>query len=606
MAVLAVCAAVMLGGVFYTSCVSSQYGSHASASANKVAVEVGGLPIYAEALSEQVSQQKANQMPMGGGLSPDMELNLFGSVVSNAVNSASQAAVAQANGKISDEDLLKALDRYLEGETEAYKSQLVAMDKLKADATQEQFDKAYKDLTGNSLADYKKKSRDGIAANLKDPEKRNAILLGLSGTILQIQAESKVNLTDADVKRQFDMYEVKRILAKNIVPGNASVDERIAKAEAALKSGTPFEKAVDLYSEDLPMGGKKLSDMTNTIPGAGLLSDPEMKSLLSLKAGDVSGIVKTPEGKAIYKVINVKSDVPKDYDRRKDFYKQQLVAEITQPVVKDQVEAFKAKPGAVKFVSKGWKAVYDYQEAMTNVIDPSGKGGPADKMPAIYDEAKAAVKEGGSDARPAVLVQYAAVSFMLRNPGADKEKLRPELIESVKAILDRSENFQVRMSLVDAYIEGKQTDEAVAALIAAVESNRVDAAGEANNVQIADRLAKMIKDKQLKPEQEKAIQDAQVKWRAEFDEAKRQAEEVKKAREKEEAAAKAEAEAAAKKAAAEAAKQKGPVTPTPSTTTPSTTGGTAPSGTPAPTTATTGGAPTPGTPTPAPTQPKKP
>jgi len=540
----------MVGGVFYTSCVAGRSAS-AEPSAQKVGIEVAGTPVYADAIYDQVTAQKSYQTQfVPGGMSPDSELGIYQKVVQDAVDSATKTALVQSSGlPLTDEALTKAFTDSVNTQIEMTRSQLVAQGKLKPDANDAEFDKAFKNEggSGKTVTETKNEAFKQFKVALGEKEKRNGIVMGLALVLLQNQAADKLALSDADLEKNYDQYVVKRIITKDLVPGKGKPEERIAKAEAALKAGSTFEKAVDDFSEDLPNGGKKLSEITTTLTGYTLLTDPSFKPLLSLKAGEVSPVVKLPEGEAIYKVISIKSDPPKDFKTRKDFYKREVVHNMTQKDVDAMVEKFKAAPGNVKFVSPGLKLVYDYQQAQLGT--PTSGKSLSDEMKDLNVQAKKIIEAGGMDARPATLVRYGAMNFLWKTPGADKAALRADMIDTLKAILDRAEIFSVRMQLVDIYTEDKKYDDAVSQLVAAVENNRPDPSGVINDKQISDAVRKMLVAKQITPEQQKTVEDAQKAWKVQADEIQKERDEVAKARKAEEDAAKAE-EAKAKKDAA--------------------------------------------------------
>lgn len=579
----------MLGGVFYTSCVYGRHDDQASSSGQKVAIEVAGVPIFADAVENQVEAQKQSPQAQFGGSSPEQDLSFYQTAVKQLVDSSSKVTLVKQSGiPVTDDALLKAFHETVDAQLDSMRSSMVASGQLKPDATDAQFSDAFKKTSGKTPDEAKKDAEKSIKQALGDSEQRKGVELSLAGVLLLDQAIAKLNLTDADVLKSYDQYTVKRIIAKDIVPGKTSPDDRIGKAQAALKSGTDFDKAIALYSEDLPNGNKKLSDTTLTLQGSSLVSDPEMKPLLALKPGDVSGVIKVPDGKAIYKVISIKSDPPKDYAKRKDVYRRQLAEEMSQKGVQDQVDKYTATPGNVKFVSPALKAIFDLQQAQSGAADPSGKS-LTEKMQAIYNSAKAITGGGAFEMKAALLARYGAINFLWRNDTAHKDKQRPEFIDTLKAILDRTESVAVRTSLAEAYADAKQGDDATSQLVQAAQYNKTDFIGQMADQQITTTLTKLVKDKQLTPEQQKKVEAAQAEWKKNFDaKMKEQAEiakEKKAAQDAEAAKAKAEADAKAKQNP-----PKGPLAP------PATTGTTAATtGTATGTTATTAGTATTGT-----------
>jgi hypothetical protein len=289
--------------------------------------------------------------------------------------------------------------------------------------------------------------------------------------------------------------------------------------------------------------------------------------LVGLTAGQVSPVVTLPEGKAIYKIVSITNSV-KDFDKNKDRYRKEYISQAAKQLLDKQIEEFKKSPGVITFLSPGYKAFYDYSQAMASA-EPGTS--PTDKMQAVYEEAKQAEsKNEGYDAKVATLARYAANNYLWGAPGVDKAKLVPERIDTLLKVLENTESFDLRKELVDLYIENKQYDEAADQLLMAARNNSsYDATGYQHFSDIRDMLARMQKANQIKAPLVKEIQTAQLDWSRQRAEYEKQQAEAKKEQAKQEAEFKA---AQAKAAAEEKAKAKA-AKPAPGATPPATTSG---------------------------------
>lgn len=543
MAVLIFGAVVMLGGAFYSSCMANARNGvpEQAQGQQKIAFTVGDTPVAADllqtAIQKQVSDKLSQQAQQGqaGGPSPIVEIMATGEVLNGLISEAARASLVKQLGiPVTDADLTAAYNTRMQDELSGLREQLTMMGQLKPNATDKDVDEAYKKMTGQSLADTRTKQQADFQASLNDKARRASLVITLAPQFLQGYYGKQVNASDADVKASYDRLTVKRIVARTISASKkGTLDERIGEAEKAVKGGMPFEQAMEKFSDDVPVNGKKLGEQTTTLTGSEIASDPNLKPIGTLKAGDVSPIVTVPEGKAIYKLISTKNEAPKDFDANKAKYRKQYVDGIVAGKVNEAVQKLLDSPTLVKFNSPGYKAFYDFLRAQ-RAADASGKA-----MQQAYDEAKAAAtKNEGYDTRAAILARFAANSVLWSLPTADKNALRPERIDTLTALLQSAESFELRMELVNLDLEAKKNQDAADQLVQAARNNATyDAMGFAHWSQVRDKLLAMQKENQIGADQAKVIEQAQLDWsrnRAKYDEEQQELQREK---------AKAEAEA---------------------------------------------------------------
>jgi len=557
----------MVGGVFYSWMANQRNGAGGDTQAeDKPAFHLDGKPI-SERIVNSAVQAQSSQSNQPGSKPFEMKASAYSGIIDEAMTEAALISlVTKMGAKTDDATLLATGKAQFEEQIEGQRMQMEMNKKLKPNATPAEFDAEIKKMTGGkSLADIRKSREDSLRSELKDPKQREAVIGQLARQLLQEVFRSKRNPTDAEVRSSYDVYQYLQLLVSDnggIVnaPGKASpkvkVDERIAAAQKDLKAGVPFEQVVDKYTTQPMIGKKKPSENFIDYPVNSIKNDTQLKSLLTLKPGQVSDVLTTPMGKSIYKLVKIKSNLPKDYDKSKDKYKKEYLDPLVSEDLQKAIDETKKSPGFIKFDAPGFKAIYDVQQAKSPMgMQIPGKTTTAQQWKDLDAEAQAAFKKNlGFDETPAVLAWYVAFNAMWDDPTSDKAKLRPERIEMLNAILQHNEDFDIRMDLVNAYLEDKKNDEAAQQLLQASTNNAsFDPTGFDRFNKVRDQLNKMQLDKSITDANATLINNAQLEWsknRTVWEE-----EEKKVKAEKEQADKEMEAErAAAAKAKAEADK----------------------------------------------------
>jgi peptidyl-prolyl cis-trans isomerase SurA len=252
----------------------------------EVWASVDGVPIY----RDQVERYYRGRMPEGGTTpSPQealsLKLNILGELINNQILIA-HAAHAQVTVSEAEIDTQVA--------------------KLKSPYSEEEFQKKL-NAQGLSAVDFREQVRDGIIIN----------------KLINKEIASRVAATDTEIsnyyeqnKASFDAPETEYHLAqievaafagppahKDDAAKNMAAAERKAEAlYARLQRGDDFAAVAQQYSQDAktaPGGG----DM-GFIPASSLESNPQLKrAIASLKPGEISGILRSPSGFHIVKLL---------------------------------------------------------------------------------------------------------------------------------------------------------------------------------------------------------------------------------------------------------------------------------------------------------------
>lgn len=552
--------------MFYLGCgTGSRVANQNDEENKKVAVTVGDYPVYADDLAKQIDSQRQTAISNAQGsegpdaLPPKDDAFMEGRVIQQAIEGVACVYLAHKQGiQFSDDALRKQMGQEFEMELMREKFQIQQQQqKSQSMMTDKQLDDFLKASKQPSIAEQKKQFSKTIETDLKDTKIRATLESALARQLLTDALESRVKPSDAELKANYDSYEFKRIQFST--DPTSDVSAQITKAQADLKGGLTFEQAMDRYSKEPPLKGKKVSDNIQTMMVSELNRVANYAALKKLKPGEVSDVIDMPAGKAIFKLISVKNSAPADLLKNKATYVKSYASGIASDQVDKSLKEL-VKSSVVKWDAKGYKALYDYVQANNEANPMASAAETTAKFQPIVDEAKKAVTSSqGFDSRAALLAWYGAFDAIWAAKDADKTKLRADRIEVLKALTADTPYFTLKLELVDLEIDAKSGPEAAALLLDAASSNYAfDATGQRNFQDINARLLKLRANSMLTPDQEKAIQKAQDDWLKNNADVEKQKADAKKA----EAVAQAEADklkaqqlAEAAKARAEASKQ---------------------------------------------------
>jgi hypothetical protein len=542
---------VFFGGMFYLGCGLGGGSNSGNGDNRLVAFQVGDTPVYYDVFNQNVTAQREQmQMQKGGAsadsLSPQEEAQIEAQVLDQYITSLGTIALAKKAGvKFSDQQITQALERdVLESQITGERTNLVNQKKLKPDANAAEFDAALKKEKIPTVAEIRKRFHENMAKDLKDDKTRPGLEEQVARPLLMASLQASMKPSLEELKATYNTFEFKRILFA-AHPGS-TVDSQIAKAQADIKAGTTFEQAIDRYSSEPPLKGKKLSDNTIDLSGSQFDMFPEYRALKPLKQGEVSDVIDTPQGKAIYKLILIKNGAPKDLETNTKKYSDMYTMQKAGTEFQNELKKF-TQSGQIVWKIAGLKALYDWFQVMRDfTLSPAER---TEKMQGVVEEAKKAMGAAGNDTRPAALAWFSAFDSIWSTPTADKVKLRPERIEVLKALTSVQPFFSLRMELVDLLIDSKAADDAVEVLKTAAASNfNYDALGQQNFGDVQAKVIKLKAAGMLSKAAEADINKVQQDWIKANDDAAKQKAEMKK--EQEQAKKENDANMAKQKAAA--------------------------------------------------------
>ena len=468
---------------------------------------------------DQFIEEQTKQFPPGmmDSIGPTYKAGMYAQAVNQLISQAHLYEYASRNGYKSDnEDLLKMLKIDSEATFKAdIKQKLIDAKQLPATATDSDLDKKIAELApGKTFVAIYKEQKEQVDKVLNDKSKRPLAVMSLAAQYMTQKLEAGMKPTDDDVKKSFEVFDVKQITVKtSATVTDAQAKEKAQKAYDALKTGTSFEAAMMTYSEEPAPAGKQKSDNILSVSKAQIESSPDMKPILALQPGDYTTPTKVFDGYSIFKYAGKKVNTPKDYDANKDNYRKQFVSSEVNRKITEELKVV-SKEVEPRFSVKAYEAAYLFGKASM----PEGADALTPNTTAfqkVIDVAKQAnANEPGF--KMAVELQLAAIERMATVPGADVAKLKPQRIEIITKYLEFSDLWQYRKELIDAYKEEKNGDKAYNALLVALDkNNKYDQAGQQNYSEISGKYLELKSAGLVKPEQEKEFIAKQEQWQKE-------------------------------------------------------------------------------------------
>jgi parvulin-like peptidyl-prolyl isomerase len=335
----------------------------------------------------QISQQRMQMTNPNGQVTPEQEIQTRAGAFEMVLTDKLRSQIAQQQGiTVSDKD---------------------------AEAEQQKFiDMNLAGKLNGATPDEKQQFEDRV---------RNAYPLDmvkdeLAGQDLYKKVQSETKPTDAELMQSFQEYKTRHILIDTKTRSDAEAQRLANDLENKIKAGVSFEDLAKKYSDD-PGSKMKGGDLGWVSQKSGFV--PEfMAALPKLARGQVSAPVKSQFGYHIIKVDDIRSTVPKDFNKpgkKAQYLKQytdQLVGQKFQQMMGQARQNAKIVP--VDPFVKGYLTEAD-------MLDAQQKGNMAlanaKRTEAIAAYEKAAVgREGGP-------VIYSKLAELYQQSGQDQKAI---------------------------------------------------------------------------------------------------------------------------------------------------------------------------------------
>ena len=504
---LIVVAALAMGASLFTSSMgrnddASRTGPNGQ---NETAVAtVDGVPVFASEI-ERMADEQAKQLAGMGDLNASFRSFIQGQAINSSLQTAAAKAIL-AKGEVTDAEVLAAAKSAIGADVERARAKFVSEGKLKPDATDAQLQTALKDaLGGRTLAQLRGDLPKQILARFKDGTTRAAVLDQFGSAILASRLGERAVASDADLRDAYKTYVLRRIFLSVASGSKETPEVRAQKALTDLNAGKSFASVMDAYSNDPAPSGKKPHDATQSVASSVLNGSPEYAALKGKAAPARTGIVDVPGGKAIYEIVSVDANLPKEFDRDKAKLRVEKAREIGQAEVDRQVRALLASD-AVKWSSPGYHAL-----AALSGNPGDSSSAEARSSSSAMELAKTALASKSPAERRLGALAYLSATNDTGSPEAIKD--RKAAIEA--ALANGIDDATLGIQLADLYGKEKNGAKATDALISASKANdRYDTGGQRVFGDIAAKALELNKASVITAAQLKEIQAQQALWTA--------------------------------------------------------------------------------------------
>lgn len=446
---------------------------------------------------------------------PFMEFQIRSMALGTIVSGHVVTGIANSRGlTIDDAKALALASDQIDQAITQFRQQATTEGKLKPGATEQEFQDFFKKDQGQTTAEFKDGRVAEIKSVLADPLKRTGFIAGFYQQALQDDFYKKTLVTDDEVKKSYDNFVVKVISFDK--PG-LTAEKRKSDAEAALvaiKGGAKWE---DVMMQHMQTPAKE----PLTLGRQTLAADEGMASILNLKPGEVSGVVTRSGSPSIYQLVEIKSSLPKDFESSKALYSDQFKRNKAMDEMRKVLDAA-MKNAKIEWKSEGYSMLYQ----MTQIASQSG-GSDADvkaKYLKIIGMAPDPAKDPAG-ASAATLARFAAAETLRTMlTGQEQKDFLPQYVEVLNAILDTTENIDLRLRMVDVYEQlGDFANVAVTLKTAASLNNGFEVQNQAYFDQINRKLTELENAKKLDAAAAQGVREELLRWsreKAEADAAK--------------------------------------------------------------------------------------
>ncbi|MBX3095795.1 MAG: SurA N-terminal domain-containing protein [Fimbriimonadaceae bacterium] len=424
-------------------------------------------------------------------------------------------------------------------EIETQRKTYITEGKLKADATDAQFNELFKKDRGSDPAAYLADNEKQLDEALKNPDQEKMVLENLMPNLVFENYKSTMEVSDEDLKATYDTFMLKQITFGDF---DKPLEDRQKEAEAALaeiKAGAKFDDVMKKHNpeasaEPIEFGRNRLE----TTPG--------MEPIANLKKGEVSDVSAQFGMPTIFFVSDITQKIPEDFEKKKEDYRKEVIAQRAALKLQEDIKAY-INGDRTQWGSDIYKGFYQYAELRSDPALMFNMGEMRTKMEEIEDLALTRTSiENPNDLKPgdhlAPLLRFAAQdAYYAMLSEQEKSAMRPERIETIQAVLETTDDAGMRIELYSLLLADGDKEMAVDQLVQAVDVSRnFDLVADQNISRIRETIAKAEADKTVDAETLKPVKDALTNWtkeKAEF-----LAEEAKLKEEQQKADAELEAE----------------------------------------------------------------
>lgn len=408
---------------------------------------VNGEPIERAQFEEQVNERARERVMLTGDALG--AITIRPEVFREQVDQLLIAQAAKREGiTLSDRDLDREIEKLIDQQVKTERERAAQGKEL----TDQQFEMIIRNSMGKSVADWREELRQNWQP--RKPLLRQALIQQK----LMEKVAGVPNPTDDELKRSFDLLQVRHILVST---SNRTEEQARKRAEEILqkvRSGGDFAQLARQFSDDpgsKAQGGALPPSMRSQID---LMFVPEFAQALNkLQPGQTSDLVKTDYGFHIIRLDSVKPNVPADFDKKKEEYQKQYVD--SQRAAKwGQYLAQLRRTAKIEIQDPELKAF----QALEELQKQSGKPEYSSALTRAIEAFEQATQQMPSADSLVVLgMLYQQQSEMPGLAETTRKQAREKAITAWQNALQRIESVQLRMMLAELYRKEKQDDLAI-------------------------------------------------------------------------------------------------------------------------------------------------
>lgn len=397
---------------------------------------------------------------------------------------------------------------------------LITAGKIKADASEADFVKAFKEKNGTTPDEAHKAFIDNILSKMKDPTSGSTLKVQVEGALLNDLYQTKSTVTIEKLKDSYTSYKVKRLMFTDPKMDVEQKKAEAAKALVDLKNGVKFDDAIKKYD-------KSGSNVVMPLDKKRVETSDQLKFLLDLKPGQFSDVREENGTVIIYQLVDVKQELPPDFEKNKETLLKNFKVTEANDKLESEIKAYK-EGGNIQFKDDGFKLAYDLYQLQAN-----GFSQGLDKMSAqlkeIATKAKSIQPQTVLGSKLKTLVRYMAFESYFMGLKPDEQKAeREERTEILREVLEDTPSMRLRMDLFDNLVAAEDYESAGETLVDAAKNDvGSDPASVAANNELEARIAQAEKNAKIPKESIEAAKKEVERWKRERaeDEKQREADE---------------------------------------------------------------------------------
>lgn len=295
-----------------------------------------------------------------------------------------------------------------------------------------------------------------------EPGFKEQLLRQMALQSLMKKIGQSVDTSDQSLKSSYDKLTFQQIILPS--DSKAKADEVYKK----IKSGMDFKEAAKQFSTAKDAKGQPIIEGP-PIDRLTAMSAKNYAPLTTAKAGDVTPPYEDAAQLILYKLVSVKPDVPKDFDKNKaqraETMRTQLVNYKLQQIMDAEQKNIATK---LTWSDEGWRLIFDLFDLRRGDKFKALQGAEnKQKRIAAYKDLLERSKSVVAD-NPEVpaLVRYFAVNQLdvEMPPGPEKEKLKAEQLVIYAQVVDIIPSTDLRLQFVQMLMDENKGDEALTQL----------------------------------------------------------------------------------------------------------------------------------------------